>query len=215
MRRCRYTSCVTASTTSFGYRSAVRRSRAMRAPTTSWWWNDARPCSNDRVFGLPTSCSNAASRSTRSGLTFWTTAIVCARTSLWWWIGSCSSRIALSSGRNSSESFVRARNHRPGAGSSTTNSFESSSRIRSALTISSRPRCSPTASIELRHRLQPEAGDEPRRAQHPQRVVGERDGRRLRGAQPALDQVDRAVERIDEHGVGQPQRHRVDREVAP
>ena len=45
-----------------------------------------------------------------------TTAIVCASTSLWRWIGSCSRRMRLSSGRNSSASPVSARNQRPAAG---------------------------------------------------------------------------------------------------
>ena len=67
---------------------------------------------------------------------------------------------------------------------------------------------------ELGHRLEPEAGDEARRPQHAQRVVGERDVGRERRAQPALREVDRAVERVDEQRVGQAQRHRVDREVA-
>ena len=55
-------------------------------------------------------------------------------------------------------------------------------------------------------------------AQHPQRVVAEADLRRQRGAQHAVDQVDRAAERIDERraaSAGQLERHRVDREVAP
>ena len=76
---------------------------------------------------------------TRRGEVLATTAIVWASTSLCRWIGSCSRRIARSSGRNSSDRPVSARNHRPALGSSTTSSFDSSSRIRSADTISSRP----------------------------------------------------------------------------
>ena len=39
----------------------------MRAPTTSWWWNDT-PCEPiERVFGLPTSWSSAASRTMSDG----------------------------------------------------------------------------------------------------------------------------------------------------
>ena len=64
----------------------------MRAPTTSWWWNITVPVGpNDRVFGLPTSWNKAANRSRRSGEVFSTTAMVWARTSLWRWMGSCSS----------------------------------------------------------------------------------------------------------------------------
>ena len=121
----------------------------MRAPTTSWWWKLTAPLANDRVFGLPTSWNSAASRTMSSGRVLHTTAIVCARTSLWVWIGSCSSRIAFSSGRNSSDRRVSTRSHKPALGSSVSSSFDSSSRMRSALTISRRWRsCSiaPTSS---------------------------------------------------------------------
>ena len=43
----------------------------------------------------------------------------------------------------------------------------------------------------------------------------ERDLGRQRRAQPVRGEVDGAVERVDEHRVGQAQRHRVDGEVAP
>ena len=75
---------------------------------------------SQRVPGLPTSCSSAESRSFSRGDVFATTAIVCASTSLCRWIGSCSSSIALSSGRNSSASLVRAINQSPADGSSAT-----------------------------------------------------------------------------------------------
>ncbi len=58
----------TSSTTAEGKRSWLSRVRAIAAPTTSWWWNATRPSgSRRRVFGLPMSCSSAASLSTRSG----------------------------------------------------------------------------------------------------------------------------------------------------
>ena len=152
----------------------------------------------DRVLGLPTSWSRAARRTMRSGRVLATTAMVWASTSLWWWIGSCSRRMAGSSGRNSSARPVSTRNHRPADGSSTTISLSSSSRIRSADTISSRSRVRP-------HRRrpapavgrQPVAGDEAGGPQHPQRVVGEGHLGRERGPQPAGGQVGGAVEGVD------------------
>ena len=55
-------------TSSLGYFSAVIRVLVSFAPTTSWWWKETRPSgSKRRVFGLPMSCSSAASRSVRSG----------------------------------------------------------------------------------------------------------------------------------------------------
>jgi len=55
------------------------------------------------VRGLPTSCRSAARRTRRRGEVFATTAIVCASTSLWRWIGSCSSCIEFSSGGTRSQ----------------------------------------------------------------------------------------------------------------
>ena len=81
----------------------------------------SRPAARSpRVVGLPTSCSSAPRRSFKRGDVFATTAIVCASTSLCRWIGSCSSCIELSSGRNSSARCVRATSHRPADGSSAT-----------------------------------------------------------------------------------------------
>ena len=56
-----------------------------------------------RVLGLPTSWNRAPTRRTEAlGPGRWrTTAMVWVSTSLWRWIGSCSRRIAASSGRNS------------------------------------------------------------------------------------------------------------------
>ena len=152
----------------------------------------------------------------RRGASSATTAIVCASTSLWWWIGSCSSCIALSSGRNSSESPVSREEPQPGDGSSTTSSFESSSRIRSALTISSRladarrPRRPARASGSKPEPAMNRAG-----AQHAQRIVGERHVGRERRAQPVRRQVAAPSNGSTSCGLGQAQRHRVDGEVAP
>ena len=66
-----------------------------------------------------------------------------------------------------------------------------------------------------------ELGDEPRRAQHPQRIVGERLLGRGRGVQRAGGERGEATVRVDEAPVpldlatGQLDGHRVDREVAP
>ncbi len=67
-------------------------------------------------------------------------------------------------------------------------------------------------------RLELVAGDETRRPQHPQRIVGEAHLRPERRAQHTCREVDRPTERIDELGhrrARQLERHRVDREVPP
>ena len=66
-RRCSSTSRDTSRITSFGKRSAVSLFLVSFAPTTSCRWNATRPSgSSSRVFGLPMSCSSAASRTVRS-----------------------------------------------------------------------------------------------------------------------------------------------------
>jgi len=62
---------------------------------------------------------------------------------------------------------------------------------------------------------EPELGREPGRAQDPERIVAERVLRPSRGPQHPLAERVQAAERIDELVVGQPGRHRVDREIAP
>ena len=62
--------------------------------------------------------------------------------------------------------------------------------------------------------LEAVAGEEPRRAQHAQRVVGERLVRRQRCAQALGGKIGGATVRVDQLGLRQRQRHRVDREVA-
>ena len=59
-----------------------------------------------------------------------------------------------------------------------------------------------------------EAGDEPCRAQHPQRIVEERDLRLERRAEAARGEIGGTTVRIDQLGFGKPERHRVDGEVA-
>ena len=63
-------------------RSARIRFRVMRAPTTSWWWNDTPVSPIERVFGLPTSWNSAASRTSAPAGDFATTAMVWVSTSL-------------------------------------------------------------------------------------------------------------------------------------
>ena len=63
--------------------------------------------------------------------------------------------------------------------------------------------------------LELERRGEPRRAQHPQRVVEERHLDRERRAQPAGGEVGETVERVDEVELRERERHRVDGEVAP
>ena len=93
--------------------------------------------------------------------------------------------------------------------------LSSSSRIRSAETMESRPCMRSTAAIERGVGLEREAGREARRAQHAQRVVAERDLRVERRAQPPRRQVAQPVEGVDELHVGQAERQRVDGEVPP
>ena len=67
---------------------------------------------------------------------------------------------------------------------------------------------------ELGRRGERERRDEAGRAQHPQGVVGEGRLGRLRRAQPLGRQVLGPAVRIDEHRLGERERHRVHREVA-
>ncbi len=120
----------------------------IRAPTTSWWWKLTPPSVMARVRGLPTSWNSAARRSSRSADVLSTTARVCARTSLWRWIGSCSSASPGSSGRKSSARPVRTTNHSACDGTSTMTILSSSSRIRSAETMESRPCMRSTAATK-------------------------------------------------------------------
>ena len=122
------------------------RTLVMRAPTTSWWWKLTPPSVMARVFGLPTSWNSAASRSSRFFDVLSTTASVCANTSLWRWIGSCSSASPGNSGRNWSARPVRTTNHSAVDGTSSTIILSSSSLMRSAETIESRPAIRTTAS---------------------------------------------------------------------
>ena len=105
----------------------------------------------------------------------------------------------------------------PADGSSASSSFDSSSRMRSALMIDSRSRIAPIASTIAGSGSNPSIADEPRGTQHPQRIVTERDLGAQRRAQAACGEVGEAAVRIDERFV-QPgfevERHRVDGEVA-
>ena len=87
--------------------------------------------------------------------------------------------------------------------------------MRSAETIDSRSCMALTAAGISGTGSRPKPGDEARRAQHPQRVVAERDLGRQRRAQPAGGEVGQPVEGVDELEVGEAQRHGVDGEVAP
>ena len=161
-----------------------------------------------------------APSSTAGGRTFSTTAIVWLSTSLWRWIGSCSSRRAGSSGRKCSARPVSTQNHRPAAGWSSTISLSSSSRIRSADTISQPSGAGHDGGYQAGLRFEAEAGDEAGGAQHAQRVVAEADLRGERGAQDAVGQVERPAVGIDQHRMavgraGQLEGDGVDREVAP
>ena len=79
--------------------------------------------------------------------------------------------------------------------------------MRSTLTISSRSPSASTAATSVGSGTKPNRATKRAAPQHPQRVVGERDLRRERRAQPAGGEVGGAVVRIDEHGVGEAQRH--------
>ena len=69
----------------------------------------------------------------------------------------------------------------------------------------------------LNHRgigLEREGGHEPRGAQHAQRIIAERQLRTLRRAQALLGEVGETPERVDQFGLVERERHRVDCEVA-
>ena len=68
---------------------------------------------------------------------------------------------------------------------------------------------------EIGLRLEGELRQEARRPQHAKRIVEERHRRLHRRAQSVRRKVCRATERIDQLRIGQPEGHRVDREVAP
>ena len=188
----------------------------MRAPTTSWWWKLTAAAGERPRLRLARrrGTTRRGARSAPAGCCARRRSCARARPCACG-SGSCSSRIWLSSGRNSSERPVSARNQSPAVGSSTSSSFDSSSRIRSALTISSRWRSSIDRRDQRRVGRQPELRDEARGAEHAQRIVEERHLGRERRAQPTRGEVGRAAERVDEHGLREPQRHRVDGEVAP
>ena len=177
------------------------RSRAMRAPTTSWKWNDTPSPVIERVFGLPTSWNSAASRRHLVGRGVLDDGdgvrehvlVPVDRVLL--------ERSAGSSGRNSAASPVSTRNHRPAAGASSTDQLVEL-----------------VAHALRRHDLQPAPqrldggdqrgiglqavpGDEPGRPHHAQRIVAERLLRRQRRAQSRRGQVGDAIERVDQRGV--------------
>ena len=93
--------------------------------------------------------------------------------------------------------------------------LSSSSRMRSAETISRRGASVGRGADQRLVGDQLEAGEEPRGAQHAQRVVAEGDLRVERRREPVLGEVRRAAERVDEPQGREVERHRVDREVAP
>ncbi len=143
---------------------------------------------------------------------FSTTAMVWANTSLWRWRGSCSRAMFGSSGRNDPARPVSTRNHSPGPGRSATSSLSSSARMRSTDTISSRSCIWRTVATRSSSRV--DGGHEPGGPQHAQRIVAEGLLRRAGRPQPAGSQVGGAAEGVDEHRVGQGERHGVDGEVA-
>ena len=188
-----------ASTSSLEYRRARSRSRAMRAPTTSWWWNDTPLGPMERVLGLPTSCRSAAIRTVRSG-----DGLGHHRDGVGQHVLVAVDRVLLHPhGRELGEEQVGdARCPRgttgPGLGSSTTSSLQSSSRMRSADTISRRSTRLRTAATSGSVGRQPVAGEEAGGPQHAQRVVGEGHLRGQRRAQHAGGEVGHPAERVDQ-----------------
>ena len=190
----------------------------MRAPTTSWWWN-VTPCGP--IAARPRLAHVVQERGEphlQRAATSWRRPRSCARARpCARWIGSCSSRIALSSGRNSSREprVARSARARP-TDRRRRSSFDSSSRMRSALMI-----CEPIAHRRRSPRpargvgLEAERRDEARR-----RAACAADRRRTRSRATSgvrsrrVDEVGEAAERIDELGLVERDRHRVHREVA-
>ena len=87
--------------------------------------------------------------------------------------------------------------------------------MRSADTIASRWCMDRTAATSLGVGHEVVAGDEAGGPQHAQRVVAEALLRRQRRAQPLGRQIGGPTERVDQHWLGEAERHGVDREVAP
>ena len=150
-----------------------------------------------------------------SASVFSTTANVWCSTSLCLCTGSCSSCSAASSGRNSCARPVETTSSSPREGADAVSSLVSSSLIRSADTISRRSCICSIARTTRGAGVEFELRGEPRGAEHPQRVVRERDLGVERRVEPLGREVLHAAERIDELALGQPDRHRVDGEVAP
>ena len=91
----------------------------------------------------------------------------------------------------------RRRNHSPAPGRRPSSSLSSSSRMRSADTISSRSCIAVDRGDQLGHRLQAVAGDEPGRPQHAQRVVAEADSSGRSGVRSACRRRGRRRRRTD------------------
>ena len=146
-----------------------------------------------------------------------TTAIVWASTSLWVWIGSCSSRIALSSGRNSSDSPVSHSIHSPAVGSVDEQQLRQlvadpldarRSRDDGAARRSRRRSSGTGREPELRRRTAPRAACAAGRPRTTSRAPAACAARcAARSAAPSNGSTNA--------GSGQRERHRVHREVAP
>ena len=165
------------------------------------------------------SCSSAASRSVRSGPSF-SRAIACSRTisewsytSLWRWCSSRSRRSAGSSGSTRSASPVSTSRARPLRGCAERISLFSSSRTRSAETMSMRSAIAFIAATTSGATSKSSCA-----AKRAARIIrsgsSEKDSSgRARGAQHTLREVLKTAVRVDELLLGQRDGHRVHGEV--
>ena len=186
----------------------------MRAPTTSWWWKLTPPPANDRVLGLPTSWNSAARRTISSGLR-----VAHDRDRVREHVLVRVDRVLLEPHRvELGEELVgeAGLGEEPQPGARVVDEQQLRQLVADALgahDLEPVPQLDDRGD-ERRVGLEPELRDEARRAQHAQRVVEERHLGRERRAQPPGGEVGRAAEGVDELGLGEPQRHRVDGEVA-
>ena len=207
--------------------SARKRLRAIRAPTTSWWWKLTPPPGwNSRVARLADVVQQRRQPQDQVGLRRRLVRLlqvdrlrqhgqrvlvdVLVLVVL---VDRQPHRRAPRAARRSA-SPVSTSSSSPAAGRAASSSFDSSACTRSAV----------IRSISLGHRRhrvdhprrggEAELRGEPGGPQHPQRVVGERLLRRRRGVEDPLPQRAQPVVRVDERLGRQLDGHRVDREVA-
>ena len=205
------------------------RLRTSFAPTTSWWWKDTRPPRlvpaggrladvvqqrgqpQHQVGRLAVRIAPSPARSPGPARS----ASACRRPCAG---GARRSPSAAPAARAARRRRARYRRTAPAPrrGASCSSVLDSSACTRSGVIRASSPASAVIAATTSSSGRQPQLGDEPDGAQHPQRVVGEGVHGGSRACAAVRQQVPEPAERIGDRAVGaQRDRHRVDREVAP